>query len=216
MRTLLIVLGILAISVAALADTVYAPSANGGDARGTAIVQEGNWVLAGSTWTWVPTVGSGVTPVGLFDVQADVTIWEKDKWDASVFYFHFGDTSGIPEKDVVIGGTLSCNTNVDVTITGPAGCDIHQLKKDGANGAVNDQPDAVIPIDWFYGESLTGTFTECDDTALNVVRGWPSYTMGNCFEKPLYIKVVASPTQLQSDGHYKLDPTIACTPQILN
>jgi len=206
MRYLLIpaLLAVL-LSSAAFADTTYAPGANGGEARGASQYTAGNWIPGGAIdgWDFVPAPATG--PV-VFDVQGDVTIWEKDLWNASQFYFHFGDTSATPSVSVEIDGTVESNSPVNVQVYTTPGCDIKVLK----NGA------ATMPLLWEYWDSGTSSWATMNyhGADINRVVAYPSYLPAGLNLCKLQATATASATQ--AAGHYVLDPIVACVPAILD
>jgi hypothetical protein len=196
------------------ADTAYAPGVNGAEARGAQQVVSGNWVRGAAIDGW-DFVGTGpATGPAVFDVAADVTIWESDVWNGNQFYFHFGNSGTSGQQAAVITGSVTSNSAEDMQIYCPdPACNINMLKLSG-NDVSGDGGAATIPLKWQYFAG--GAWQDCQAHDGTPNRLWAYRNLPAGANTGLQIQCIATPATYQADGHYTLDPVIACTPAILH
>jgi hypothetical protein len=209
MRIAIVAVALAMLVSTAFADTTYLIGQNGAEARGPAQSVSGNWSLGtGGVDGWVFTPPPAAGPV-LFDVAADVSIWENDNWAASQFYFHFGNTGTADTLSVAIGGSMESNTPCNVQIYSPdANCNLNELTM--VSTSTFEGLDHHIPLTWKY---LSGAnWVNCTPNGTNRVIAYPILPAG--MNANLAIQVTADPDQYQADGHYHLDPILACTPAL--
>jgi hypothetical protein len=218
MRIAIAVVALAMLVSCAFADNVPGPGTNytigqnGAEARGAVQTVAGNWFRgSGGVDGWVFSTGNPAGPA-ILDVQADVSVWETDVWNNSQFYFHFGNSGSLTDTDksAIISGTVESNTPIDVQIYSPlATCDISKLTMVSTD--TYEGTNFTIGLKWEY---LTGTtWNLCADKAINRVQAYPLLGVG---VNPVSIRVTADPAKYQADGHYHLDPIVACTPVSLN
>ena len=212
MRTLLIVVGLVALSCAAFAQdytTNYATPSGSIDHWGVWKADGAN----GQQWNLYEPAGALLR--NNIAVSADVEIWERDTLNADNVVFHFGRTAdaNLVAQPIsqVLTGTVQSNNDCTIDIWTTC-ASIQALKyKSGFAGSGAD-----IPLTWEYklasqDDSAYASCTYPDGPAKAVA--WPSgFGAGSAVNQTFNIRVTATPQALQADGSYALDPTISVTP----
>lgn len=198
----------------------------------------------GSNWskTWDASTFSGIydtdgwavpqsTGPDAIHIAADIEMWVATSLDANNIYFHFGDTRGASESQIV-DANVQCNNGMWLGISFPGG-DLGKLyNKDHATNPTTcegfilegtedvmgrDISGETLPVriqmkdndPWRYCEAVNDS-----PAAAPVWAIWWLVNNGDPGNHNYQFKFTANPTSYHADGHYELDPAIVLAPEL--
>jgi len=223
MKYLLAILALVVmVSTASMADT--GPAGGWGQFNSVATAISGSYGSYG--YVYDPNGGQGIwrggTDVGGpdgFTVTADIEMWMSMYFNATDIYFHLGQDLGpTPSVSASVAGWLSSNNGMYLFVTKAAGVvDEHAITtleyKTDMFGRTSPAG-TDIPVKWWITDSSgEHRMNWSPDGNGGLLQGmdW-LLDAGSTGTHSFNIRCEINPEQYQMDGHYEMDPVLACSP----